>query len=272
MPWLENLFSGNRRRNPGVRVRLCDPPTRSGSATCTPVDTPLGASPMNTKLTLIVLLLVPTLAHAQRRARSSGFGENRSSLFSRGASSGTGSASDAARAATEGQRFSRGQRGRNTFVGSDRADVTTFVGNEQARTQGSVTSSVSGLREQTQVRVNQPRAAAGSSGRYEARISLAPSFLIGSGPRPLRGATSPQRRLSQFFAEQKRAPIAVSVANRAVTLRGQVQSAREKRIAGLIASFEPGVDAVRNDLTVSSVPPTPPSPTPIFPSSPARRR
>lgn len=209
-----------------------------------------------------LLLLASQPASAQRRTQSRGFGENRSSLFSRGATG--GSASDSARAALEGQRFSRGSRGRNEFVGSDRSDVTTFVGNEQARTQGSVTSTVTGLREQTQVRVNRARAAAGATGRYEARLSLDPSLLIGTGPTPLRVELLPQRRLSRFFAEQKRGSIAVSGSNRIATLTGRVESAREKRIAGLIASFEPGVAEVRNDLQVANVRPTPAVPaTPV---------
>lgn len=208
---------------------------------------------MKLKLALIGLLLLPTLTHAQRRAQSRGFGENRSSLFSRATSN--SSLGDAARAATEGQRFSRGTRARNAFVGSDRSDVTTFVGSEQARTQGTVTSSVSGLREQTQVRVNRARRPPSTTGRYQARLSLDSGLSPGTVPRPQPDALSPQRRLARFFSAQKRGAIVVSGSNHVATLSGQVESVRERRIAGLIASFEPGVSAVRNDLKLAPAKP-----------------
>lgn len=219
---------------------------------------------MKLKLVLFGLLLLPSLAYGQRPTRSRGFGENRSSLFSRAA--GNSSLGDSARAATEGQRFSRGSRRRNAFVGSDRSDVTSFVGSEQARTQGNVTSSVAGLREQAQVRVNRARRAASSTGRYEARLSLDPDLLSGTAPRPQRDALSPQRRLARFFSAQKRGAVAVSGSNRVATLSGRVESIREKRIAGLIASFEPGVSSVRNDLQVEPVARQPRRPFPVPPA------
>ena len=176
---------------------------------------------------------------------------DRQSLFSRGQSA--GSVGEAARAATEGQRFSRGSRDVRSFVGSDRADVTTFVGSEQGRTQGNVQSSVTGLREQPAVQVNQPRTFP-TTGPYPARIVLAPELRLNAGPTVRLAGPSPQRRLGQFFAAQSTS-VTVTGSNRSVTLSGQVGSAREGRIVGLIASFEPGVDRVRNDLRIAGGPP-----------------
>ena len=202
-------------------------------------------------IALIFVLALPVASFAQTRGpRQSRFGTSGvQSLFSRGA--GAGSASEAARAATEGQRFSRGARGPNEFVGSDRGDVTTFVGSEQGRTQGPVTSAVTGLREQTPPRVNQPRAAAASTGLNAPRIILSPELRLRSDRFARRESLAPQRRLGEFFAVRSGSQIVANGSGQNVTLTGRVATSREKRIAGLIASFEPGVRVVRNDLRVS---------------------
>lgn len=53
---------------------------------------------------------------------------------------------------------------------------------------------------------------------------------------------------SQLFRNSN---INVTANGRTVTLRGQVRSNRERRLAERIAKFEPGVDRVQNQLTVS---------------------
>ena len=49
------------------------------------------------------------------------------------------------------------------------------------------------------------------------------------------------------------AEIQVSASGRIVTLRGQVRSDRERKLAERIAKFEPGVDRVENLLTVAAI-------------------
>ena len=78
-------------------------------------------------------------------------------------------------------------------------------------------------------------------------------------------ATDLAFRLSELMDS----PIEVSVANRKATIRGAVASEADRRRAEILATFEPGVSAVVNDLQLvdateaqTTVPPEPiPNPT-----------
>ena len=101
-----------------------------------------------------------------------------------------------------------------------------------------------------------------------------PKIVLGEGTRlhsadvraiEQRSAVDLANRLTDLFGS----PIEVSVANRTATIRGAVASAADRRRAEILASFEPAVSAVANELqlvgekeTRSSVPPEP-MPVPI---------
>lgn len=217
---------------------------------------------MRPLLLLIVVLGLTGDAVAQqgrRGPRTPAFGGSRQSLFSRRGAS--GSINDSARSATTEQRFSRGARDVRNFVGADRQDVTGFVGAEQGRTTGNVTSSVTGLREQPPIRVNQPRPAQRSVGRYAPRL-IPDETLQARTPTARPNALAPPQRLGQFFAAQSMTGIAVSGTRRSVTLTGTVPTTRDRRIAALIASFEPGVAVVQNRLRVTPAKSQAPPPVP----------
>ncbi|MFP6762503.1 MAG: BON domain-containing protein [Planctomycetaceae bacterium] len=178
-------------------------------------------------------------------------------------------AMDQAGTVTSDRRFVRGQRDRTDFVGSDRGDSATFVGAAQGQTQGTVTSSTAGLREQTRRIVNLPRGPQSTTGVYLPRLSLhlataAPTTAAGRKQnlsrqyRELRSRSTdsspddPQPDVRRRFITRLRAKIEVSLEGRVATLHGVAASEHDRRLAGLLATFEPGIDSVNNQIRVQT--------------------
>ena len=69
------------------------------------------------------------------------------------------------------RRFIRGARDASNFVGADRQEAVNFVGSTQASNDGSATTSVEGLREQSVVRVNRARQLS-ATGIYAERLTI----------------------------------------------------------------------------------------------------
>ena len=180
---------------------------------------------------------------------------------------------DQAGTVTSDRRFVRGQRNRTDFVGTDRGDSTTFVGAAQGQTQGTVTStsSTTGLREQPRRMVNLPRGPQPTTGMYLPRLSLSlPTVApvsaattaqkLGQQYRELRSrgrdsrSGNPQQpqpvKPSRHAVTRLRATIEVSLEGRAATLRGVAASEHDRWLAGLLATFEPGIDSVNNQIQV----------------------
>lgn len=180
---------------------------------------------------------------------------------------------------TSDRRFLRGQRDRTDFVGG--GDTGSFVGATQGRIEGTVTSSTVGLREEARRAVNVPRGPQPATGKYLPRLS--PAFEVSARPAP----SSSQERLQNRFrlpgrsdaatsgkqtgrripggttsdtiADRRhqrrlRASIEVSVEGRAATLNGVAASEHDRRLAALLAAFEPGIDSVNNQIQVGSNP------------------
>ena len=88
--------------------------------------------------------------------------------------------------------------------------------------------------------------------RYAPRIKLDfesfPLVRRSSAEMPL-----PAERVAQHLQRRLRLeqPIAVEFHERTVSLRGSVGTERQKELAAIILSFEPGVDDVRNELIVA---------------------
>lgn len=156
------------------------------------------------------------------------------------------------------RRFMRGQRRRNDFVGSDRTDMDGFVGSTAGRTQGTVTSSTTGLREQPTAQVNDAMTTPPRRGPYAPRITLSASVgLTGSSQAAQQIALSLNSTLQRLEAPHGQTntrppgPIRVTVKNRTAILSGVVATEHDRQVAGLLASFEPGVEEIENQLRVT---------------------
>ena len=186
---------------------------------------------------------------------------------------------------TSDRRFLRGQRDRTDFVGG--SDTDSFVGAAQGRTEGTVTSSTVGLREEARRVVNVPRGPQPATGKYLAR--LVPAFEVGDRPglparqeplqnrfrEPAHSQTArsgnqtdrriPDRKTADATGGRRhqrrlRASIEVSVEGRVATLSGVAASEHDRQLAELLAGFEPGIDSVNNQIQVESAPDTGRSP------------
>jgi hypothetical protein len=158
----------------------------------------------------------------------------------------------------ESARYVRGNREATDFVGTDSAEGSRFVGSQQ-----------SGLGEMVQSAVDEdfqvetiPDVNEVVEPVIPARLRLnAPRLELGFAPRPRSSDTASVtvlRRLQSSLPALDPNSFEVSVADGVATLRGTVVSERDRKMAMLLASFEPGIARVQNELTVAgpaSVPP-----------------
>ncbi|MCA9023775.1 MAG: BON domain-containing protein [Planctomycetaceae bacterium] len=168
-------------------------------------------------------------------------------------------------------------RGTGAFVGADPTDQTGFIGVSESITPVPVVAATEGLQEEFIENVNEAVAIRTSAGIYSPRLTIAFEPIAPSRStetrdgieRSLQGramsfqqsrdVTAPllvdpaqrvQESLEKTLDTGSRAPIEVTVVNRTATLRGFVASASDRNRAELVASFEPGIDHVENQLTV----------------------
>ena len=171
-------------------------------------------------------------------------------------------------AAQDGSAGVRINRRPGGFVGKDSAELDRFVGAQQAsdgEQAREVTTAVEDLEIETAPDANQapqpvlpPRAT-----MYPPRLAVGFSF-------PVRAPTETTARLTNRLASALSLPasssIEVTVEGGAATLRGEVQSERQRRLAALLVRFEPGIAEVRNELRVAPVRSA--TPKPAAPSRP----
>ena len=144
------------------------------------------------------------------------------------------------------ERFLRSNRRRGDFVGSDRFERRSFVGSQQGTASGPVIPSTAGVRPQRDRsrQINRPLPPQPKNRIYYPRLTVGfENDLSG-----IRFAPELRRELvnPDHFSSSNR--FGVSVVNRTATLRGVVASARERDLAELLVSFEPGISVVRNEL------------------------
>lgn len=165
-----------------------------------------------------------------------------------------------------GERFLRGNRRRADFVGGDSAEARRFIGLQQGNQARSVRTAVEGLTERRAMTtsLNQPRGAL-TAGEMLERLSLSDELVskdMSFNPEVL------SQRLSRSLSRLGNTTIGVSVAGRTATLRGAVASARNRDLAAMIVSFEPGISEVENQLVVRWSPASPTSRSPRLPPPP----
>lgn len=217
----------------------------------------------------------------QRQSRPQGLG-------SAGLDDSSAAAGAEAGAITGNERFLRGNRRANDFVGSDQAEANRFVGAGQVLQGGRVQSSVESLQgpQDAAAQLNQPFQPPPPGQPYPPRIEIA--FEV-PGPQrfwenttrspstALAGPADPDRApgVSQNFENiqptlplipaalsgeslaltqrAKRSGITqvqVVLQGRTAILRGQAGSEQEKQLTELLIGFEPGISTVQNEISV----------------------
>ena len=157
------------------------------------------------------------------------------------------------------ERFLRTNRRRGDFVGADRFEARGFVGSEQGRTSGPVLQSTVGVRpaQDRSRQINQPLPALARNQMYYP--VLQPEFEVG-GVRTLELLIRDLENPAYFDASNR---YEVRVEGRRAILRGVVADARQRDLAELLVSFEPGISEVVNELKLlDPVPPPRPGVSP----------
>lgn len=156
----------------------------------------------------------------------------------------------------ENARYIRENRQATDFVGSDLGEARSFVGASQSTELGevnAVTSAIDDLQIETAPDANltaQPIVPT-RTGMYPPRLTVGFSFK----PRPHGEInTKLADRLGSTLSLADSNLIEVLVEGDVATLRGEVASERDRKMAGLLARFEPGIADVRNELTVDQPP------------------
>ena len=146
-------------------------------------------------------------------------------------------------------RFVRGNRSRQDFVGSNRSDLDGFVGSGQAIGIGRVPSAVDNLRiETTKTKINRPLPPQPAKGMYYPRLEVdfettaSPNQQLVEGP----ASQDVTDRVTQFSGGSA----SVSMAGSTAILRGKVNSIRTSELLVQLLSFEPGIDRVKNEISV----------------------
>ena len=149
------------------------------------------------------------------------------------------------------ERFVRGNRSRQEFVGTARSDLTGFVGAGQAIGVGRVPAASDSFRLEAAnaARVNKPLPKQPAKGMYYPRLVLdlegeyrelnAPTTAMSASPEI-------QRRVRNAGGDG----VQVLVAGSTAILRGAVNSKRAAELVVNVLSFEPGIDSVDNQLIV----------------------
>lgn len=192
-----------------------------------------------------------TATGSQNRAMAA---QNRAGTTARqriGAGGNPGAAAEDVGKITGTERFLREARTAGDFVGRSGSDAGSFVGAQTGAAEAEIRSAIEGqiVRSETNPALNRllnvPQVRAGM---YAPRLKLGFEPLALSAPRAEQSAAA---KLTLSTAIQSSGPIQVTMAGRTATLRGAVASEHDKRLAGLMLLFEPGISKVENELTVA---------------------
>jgi hypothetical protein len=153
------------------------------------------------------------------------------------------------------ERFLRGNRSRQDFVGSDRNEQSGFVGSQQALGTGRVRAATDGLQIETtdERRINRPLPLLPAKGLYYPRLDIEvvdSQFFRERAIRSqgnLNSQPTPLQRVQRLAGNEAN----VTFEGRIAVLYGIARSEKAATLAEVILSFEPGVDFVRNELTIA---------------------
>jgi hypothetical protein len=161
---------------------------------------------------------------------------------------------------SEDARFVRGNRAAADFVGTDTGETQQFVGRQQAGLGEEIRSAIDELEVELAPDANQTAGAV-----RPPRVPMnAPRLRIDfefarQAAGEVSDALAQRLQAVQFPAGSSR--IEVSLAGGVATLRGEVASAQDRKLAELLVRFEPGIASVQNQLEVRRPAlPTPPPP------------
>jgi hypothetical protein len=147
------------------------------------------------------------------------------------------------------ERFIRGNRRPDSFVGGDSRDRRGFVGSQRGGQTGRPRPAISGILGSTAPDANRTAVPAGGSrsGPYEPRLAVGFNVIRPPEEAVAQGLARLLRASPEFHSTSR---IEVSVEGAIATLRGEVASERDRTLAEKLVLFEPGIDSVRNELKV----------------------
>lgn len=148
------------------------------------------------------------------------------------------------------KRYLRGNRSRLDFVGSNRTDLSGFVGAEQALGVGGVPSAADSLRLETtrNAKTNKPLPAQPAKGMYYPRLEIA--FDVAPSQGELLPVGDASMDIRERVAEVSGGSVNVTMSGNTAILRGTVSSVRTSELLTQLLTFEPGVNGVKNELVV----------------------
>lgn len=140
-------------------------------------------------------------------------------------------------------RFVRGNRQRGDFVGSNRTELSGFVGAGQALGVGRVASAVENLKVETRAaRINRPLPAQPKKGMYYPRLEM--SFSSPTLPERI-PAIPVHQELQSHIAKVAGVQPSITVEGRVATLDASTVPAESLELVKTLLSFEPGVDRIQ---------------------------
>lgn len=181
-----------------------------------------------------------------------------------GTSRTTGSSLGEVGTVTGSERYVRGNRSANDFVGTSSRDLAGFVGMQQSAASSRVLPPVTPSRPITTRDANET-ARIPRSPIYDPHLTL--SFPY-KNPADQARATALSRRLQVCLANRVSGQIEVSLEGRTATLQGMVASESDRALVQRMLLFEPGVSQVRNELVVQAPTASPSPPPAVVPPSP----
>lgn len=148
------------------------------------------------------------------------------------------------------KRYLRGNRSRLDFVGSNRTDLSGFVGAEQALGVGIVPSAADSLRLETtkSANINKPLPVQPAKGLYYPRLEIA--FDSVPKQRELLSVGDASMNIRERVAQVSGGNVNVVMSGNTAILRGTVNSVRTSELLTQLLSFEPGINGVKNELVV----------------------
>lgn len=162
-------------------------------------------------------------------------------------------AMDSAGAVQGDERFFRGNRSRDEFVGSNRSSLRGFIGSDQAIGTGRVRTSVESLQEppDRSAAINRPVAPLAANAMYRPRLSISASEMA-TGSYIAAVADQRDAKLASRMSKAAGSDIQIFHQGERTVIRGMVASESMVEKLRILASFEPHIDTIESQLQVAS--------------------